>query len=88
MLFHYVVHLAYYNMLGLDYQRNRNLIIILLLNKIILPQTGGYIHNFHTTAIVPSLEALVSFNNIMFHNKQGQMEYLWLSWLYCFYLRN
>lgn len=64
--------LAYYNMLGLDYQRNRNFNNhpFILQNYLTAPR--GYIHNFHTTAIVPSLEALVSLNNIMFHNKQGR----------------
>lgn len=63
---------AYYNMLGLDYQRNRNYNNHPFIEQNYLTSTRGYIHNFHTTAIVPSFEALVSLNNIMFHNKQGR----------------
>jgi len=64
--------LAYYNMQGLDYQRNRNFNNHPLIQQNYLTQTGGYIHNFQTTAIVPAVEALISLNNIMFHNKQGR----------------
>jgi OOP family OmpA-OmpF porin len=64
--------LAYYNMIGFDYQRNRNFnnSPVILQNYANAPR--GYFHNHRTTAIVPSLEALVSLNNIMFHNKQGR----------------
>jgi len=64
--------LAYYNMLGLDYQRNRNYNNHPFIEQNYLTSARGYIHNYHTTAIVPSVEALVSLNNIMFHNKQGR----------------
>jgi outer membrane protein OmpA-like peptidoglycan-associated protein len=63
---------AYYNMLGLDYQRNRNYNNHPFIEQNYLTSARGYIHNFHSTAIVPSLEALISLNNIMFHNKQGR----------------
>ncbi len=68
--------LGYYNMLGLDYQFNRNFnntggrATDPLMRYLASPK--GYIHNYHTTAIVPSLEALISLNNIMFHNRQGR----------------
>lgn len=64
--------LAYYNMLGMDYQRNRNFNNHPFITENYLNSPRGYIHNFHTKAIVPSLEALISLNNIMFHNKQGK----------------
>lgn len=72
----YVVSLrasiAYYNMLGLDYQRNRNFNNHPFIQQNYLNQPGGYVHNYHSTAIIPALEALVSLNNIMFHNRQGR----------------
>ncbi|MDB5192170.1 MAG: hypothetical protein JWQ96_1733 [Segetibacter sp.] len=63
---------AYYNMIGLDYQPNRNFNNhpVILQNYLNAPR--GYVHNHRTTAFVPSLEALVSLNNIMFHNRQGR----------------
>lgn len=63
--------LAYYNMVGLDYQRNRNFnnSPTILSNY---QNSGFYVHNYHTTSVVGSLEALISLNNIMFHNKQGR----------------
>lgn len=73
--------LAYYNMVGLDYQRNRNFNNFddgsttprnLLTQRYLNSGQRGYFHNFNTKAIVPSLEALVSLNNIMFHNRQGR----------------
>jgi outer membrane protein OmpA-like peptidoglycan-associated protein len=64
--------LAYYNMIGLDYQRNRNFNNHPFITQNYLTAPRGYVHNHHTTAIVPSIEALVSLNNIMFHNKQGR----------------
>lgn len=63
---------AYYNMLGLDYQRNRNYNNHQFIEQTYLTSARGYIHNHHTKAIVPSLEGLVSLNNIMFHNRQGR----------------
>ena len=64
--------LGYYNMLGMDYQRNRNFNNHPFIEQKYLLAQRGYIHNFQTTAIVPSLEALISLNNIMFHNRQGK----------------
>ncbi|MDB5247935.1 MAG: hypothetical protein JWQ40_2329 [Segetibacter sp.] len=64
--------LAYYNILGLDYQRNRNYNNSPFIEQNYLTAPRGYIHNYHTKAIVPSVEALVSLNNIMFHNRQGR----------------
>lgn len=64
--------MAYYNMIGLDYQRNRNYNNHQFIEQTYLTSARGYIHNHHTKAIVPSLEALVSLNNIMFHNRQGR----------------
>ncbi len=64
--------LAYYNMLGMDYQRNRNFNNHPTIQQLYLTAPRGYIHNFRTTAFVPSLEALVSLNNIMFHSKQSR----------------
>ena len=64
--------LAYYNMLGLDYQRNRNFNNHPTIQQLYLTAPRGYIHSFRTTAFVPSLEALVSLNNIMFHSKQSR----------------
>jgi len=64
--------LAYYNMLGLDYQRNRNFNNHPEIQRLYGSAPRGYFHNHRTQAIVPSLEALISFNNIMFHNKQGR----------------
>ncbi|MDQ6815771.1 MAG: OmpA family protein [Bacteroidota bacterium] len=64
--------LGYYNMLGLDYQRNRNFNNHPFIQQNYLTQTGGYVHNYHSTAIVPAIEALISLNNVMFHNKQGR----------------
>lgn len=72
----YVVSLrgsfAYYNMLGLDYQRNRNFNNHPQIEQLYLTAPRGYIHNFRTQAFVPSLEALISLNNIMFHSKQSR----------------
>ena len=64
--------LAYYNMLGLDYQRNRNFNNHPTIQQLYLTAPRGYIHSFRTTAFVQSLEALVSLNNIMFHSKQSR----------------
>ena len=64
--------LAYYNMLGMDYQRNRNFNNHPQIQQQYLTAPRGYIHNFRSQAFVPSLEALVSLNNIMFHSKQSR----------------
>jgi OmpA-OmpF porin, OOP family len=63
---------AYYNMIGLDYQPNRNFNNHPFILQNYLNAPRGYVHNFHSTAFAGSLEALVSLNNIMFHNKQGR----------------
>ena len=64
---------SYYNMLGLDYQRNRNYNNHPFIDQMYnITNPRGYIHNFHTRAFAPSLEALVSLNNIMFHSKQSR----------------
>lgn len=62
---------AYYNMLGLDYEPNRNFVNHPAI-RANYQNTPYYLHNFHTKAFVGSLEALVSLNNIMFHSKQGR----------------
>ena len=64
--------LSYYNMVGLDYQRNRNFNNHPVIQQTYAPLPRGYFHNNRTQAIIPSLEALFSLNNIMFHNKQGR----------------
>jgi hypothetical protein len=63
---------SYYNMLGLDYQRNRNVNNSPVIEKYYYPNPGGYIHNFRTMALTSSLEAMISLNNIMFHTKQSR----------------
>ncbi len=71
----YVVSLrasmAYYNMMGLQYQKNRNFnnSPVILANY---QAIGTYVHNYQSSAIVSSIEALISLNNIMFHNRQGK----------------
>jgi outer membrane protein OmpA-like peptidoglycan-associated protein len=64
--------LAYYHMLGLDYQRNRNYNNHPRIQQLYLNAPRGYIHNHQTKTFVPSLEALISLNNIMFHSRQGR----------------
>lgn len=64
--------LAYYNIQGLDYQRNRNYNNHPLIEQTYLPSARGYIHSHKTKAVVGSIEALASLNNIMFHNRQGR----------------
>jgi hypothetical protein len=51
--------LAYYNMLGLEYERNRNFNNHPVLMQNYLTTQSGYVHNHHTKAFVPSLEALI-----------------------------
>ena len=64
--------LAYYNMMGLQYQKNGNLNNNNVALQNYLNSPGYYVHNYHSTAFVGSLEALISLNNIMFHNRQGR----------------
>ncbi len=63
---------AYYNMVGLDYQPNRNFNNHPVIQSTYQNLPRGYVHNFQTKAFVGSLEALISLNNIMFHSKQGR----------------
>lgn len=62
---------------GLDYRKNGNLNNNSLLAAYALPPAGTgagfYVHNYKTTAIIPSLDALFSLNNIMFHSKQSKL---------------
>ncbi len=64
---------SYYNMLGLDYQRNGNYNNHPLIEQLYLPIGRGYIHAYRTQAFVPAIDALVSLNNIMFHSKQSRL---------------
>jgi len=61
---------AYYNMIGLDYQPNANLNNSPTIVNLYSTAPKGYVHNFRSRAFVPSIEALISLNNIMFHTKQ------------------
>ena len=61
---------AYYNMVGLDYQPNANLNNSPKIVELYATAPKGYVHNYRTMAFVPSIEALISLNNIMFHTKQ------------------
>ncbi len=63
---------AYYHMLGLDYQRNRNFNNHPRILELYGTAPRGYMHNFETKAFLPSLEALISLNNIMFHSRQSR----------------
>jgi OOP family OmpA-OmpF porin len=63
---------AYYHMLGLDYQRNRNFNNHPRIQELYGAAPRGYMHNYETKAFLPSLEALISLNNIMFHSRQGR----------------
>jgi OmpA-OmpF porin, OOP family len=64
---------------GLDYRRNGNLLnnpaLSVYAAQPNVPNTGFYVHNYKTTAIVPSLDALISLNNIMFHSKQNKLNF-------------
>lgn len=64
------VSFAYYNMIGLDYQPNGNLNNSKTILDLYSSAPKGYVHNFRSMAFVPSIEALISLNNIMFHTKQ------------------
>jgi outer membrane protein OmpA-like peptidoglycan-associated protein len=59
---------------GLDYRKNGNLGNNPALAAYrVAPNNGIYVHNYKTTAIIPSLDALFSLNNIMFHSKQNKL---------------
>ena len=62
--------LTYGETKGLDYRQNRN-----YGNAPELSRYGNnfYVPNFKTQAFTPSIEALVSLNNIMFHSKQNKL---------------
>ncbi len=62
--------LAYYNMLGLDYRANFDFANNPKIQQLYGNAPDGYVHNYRTMAFVPSLEGIVSFNNIMFHKSQ------------------
>jgi opacity protein-like surface antigen len=64
--------LSYMNMIGLDYQRNRNYNNHPLLEQLYLPVGRGYIANHRTQAFNGAFEAIISLNNIMFHSKQSR----------------
>ena len=63
---------AYYHMLGLDYQRNRNFNNHPRILAVYGNCSTRIYTNFETKAILPSLEALISLNNIMFHSRQSR----------------
>ena len=62
---------------GLDYRKNGNLGNNAVLSRYATTASpaglGYYVHNYKTTAIIPSLDALISLNNIMFHSKQNKL---------------
>jgi OmpA-OmpF porin, OOP family len=66
---------------GLDYRKNPNFANNAVLNvyrnpSVSFPNSTGpghYVHNFKNTTINPSLDVLVSFNNIMFHSKESKL---------------
>ncbi|MES2776129.1 MAG: OmpA family protein [Bacteroidota bacterium] len=66
---------------GLDYRKNPNLSNNAALNvyRSANPSfpngtgPGWYIHNFKNTTINPSLDVLISLNNIMFHSKESKL---------------
>ncbi len=58
---------------GLDYRKNTALQNLPNSANSAYRQTGFYIPNFKTEAITPSIDALVSLNNIMFHRKSNKI---------------
>ena len=66
---------------GLDYRRNANLLNNPALSVYAVPGSpnstpasrgpGWYVANYKSKAITPSVDALISLNNIMFHKKQS-----------------
>lgn len=58
---------------GLDYRENTNLANLPRVAGNAYRSAGAYIPNFKTTAITPSIDALVSLNNIMFHKKSNKV---------------
>ena len=62
---------------GLDYRKNGNFLnlpgILTQYDKPLADgRDGYYIHNYSNTTINPSLDVLVSLNNIMFHRKESK----------------
>lgn len=78
---------SYLNMLGLDYQRNRNYNNHPLVESLYLPIGNGYVHNHRTRAFVFGIDALVSLNNIMFHAKQTRWSLYALAGYSAFYYK-
>ncbi len=63
--------LTYGETKGLDYRPNRN-----IANSPVIAANypnSNYVANFKTQAFTPTLEALISLNNIMFHSKQNKL---------------
>lgn len=60
---------AYYNMIGLDYKTNSNLNNNQRIIDLYTGAPNGYVHNYRTMAFTPSVDALISLNNILFHSK-------------------
>jgi len=66
---------------GLDYRKNPNLsnhpsLAVYRNASPSFPNASGpgfYVHNYKNTTIAPSLDLLVSFNNIMFHSKENKL---------------
>jgi OmpA-OmpF porin, OOP family len=67
---------------GLDYRKNGNLENNQALRVYAVPGSpnsipssrgpGYYVHNYRATAVMPSVDALFSLNNLMFHKKQSR----------------
>lgn len=73
--------ISYRKINGLNYEKQDNL-MNLPQDVRTKYQTAGlrtYIHNFETEMVVPSLDFLVSLNNIMFHRKQSNYNYYLLA---------
>lgn len=76
---------SYVNMLGLDYQRNRNYNNHSLVQTLYLPVGNGYVHNHRTRAFIFGIDGIVSLNNIMFHAKQTRWSVYALAGYSAFY---
>ena len=61
---------SYFNMLGLDYKANFDFANHPLIQQLYGNAPDGYVHNYRSRAFIPSIEGIVSFNNIMFHKSQ------------------
>ena len=58
---------------GLDYRQNPNIDNHPTIAALYRAAPGFYVHNFKSTIINPSLEALISLNNIMFHQRSSKL---------------